>query len=67
MGIETTNQKAKGRVLHEAQDDVPCSVKPFLHTKRIAGIGKQYLVHITGDVLTLLGLLSWLKALTCSD
>jgi hypothetical protein len=25
--------------------DIPCSEKPFLHTKRIAGIGEQRLVN----------------------
>jgi hypothetical protein len=35
----------KGGVLRKAQGDVRCSVKPFLFTKRTAGIGKQCLIN----------------------
>jgi hypothetical protein len=53
--LKSTNQKADyGRSLARLKDVVPSQVKPFLRTKRIAGIGKQSLInYITGDVLTL--------------
>jgi hypothetical protein len=42
----------------------PCWIKTFRRTKCITGIGKEI---VTGDMLTLAGLLSWLKPLTCLD
>jgi hypothetical protein len=65
---ERTNQTAKGGVLREAKDDVPCKVKPFLRTKRTAGIGKQSLVNYNWGCAYGNGIVVWLlKALTCSD
>jgi hypothetical protein len=43
----------KGGILSEAQDVVPCNVKPFLRTKRVDGNGKEHLLNETGDMLML--------------
>jgi hypothetical protein len=34
-----------GETIAGAQDIVPCWVEPFLHSKRIAEIGKQSLIN----------------------
>jgi hypothetical protein len=64
---QPTKKLTEGGVSREQQDDVVCSVQPFLRTKRVAGIRKQCLKNCNWGVLTLTVLLSWLKALTCSD
>jgi hypothetical protein len=38
MNQPSNKKPNKGAVLHEVQDNIPCSVKPFLFAKHIAGI-----------------------------
>jgi hypothetical protein len=52
-------------VLSKCKTSSLASLKPFLHTKCIPGIGKGALGTITAGML--MGLLSWLRVLTCSD
>jgi hypothetical protein len=42
---QPTKKPTKDRVLCEVQDDIPCSVKTFLHMKCIAEIGEQCLMN----------------------
>jgi hypothetical protein len=55
------------RSLAQAQGVASGYVKLFLREKRIAGNGKQDLQTITGDVFTLTGFPSFLRALTYSE
>jgi hypothetical protein len=52
--IQTTDPEAnQGQSPAQAQDVVPCDIKPFLHMKRIAGFVKGTLSTVTGDMLML--------------
>jgi hypothetical protein len=65
---QPTNEKALwGGSLGHAQDIVSCKVTPFLRTTRTAGNYKRCLVNYNLHMLTLTGLLTWLKPLTRLD
>jgi hypothetical protein len=64
---QPTKMLTEGGVLRKRTTSSLAKLKPFLRTKRIAGTGKQSILTVTGDVLTLTGLLAWLMHVSCSN